>query len=212
MELQKVCTKCGGLKNGSEFRNDKRLKSGKGSVCLICTRKDALDRRNKNIQRSRDSFKAWAKNNKEYDTARKVKWAKDNPDKKKKADNSYHHRNKVARSQKNKLWREKNSEKLKETYSLWRKKNIAYILANNKKYSCSKINRTPSWLSENDFWMIEEAYVLAKTRTKLFGFKWHVDHIIPLQGEIVCGLHTPTNLQVIPGVQNIKKKNFYVVE
>jgi hypothetical protein len=67
--------------------------------------------------------------------------------------------------------------------------------------------RTPKWLTDDDKWIIKEAYELAALRTKMFGFSWHVDHVIPLQGEKVSGLHIPNNLQVIPGVENIRKKN-----
>ncbi len=71
--------------------------------------------------------------------------------------------------------------------------------------------RTPKWLTEDDFWLIKETYELAALRTKLFGFSWHVDHVIPFQGKTVTGLHVPTNLQVIPGKENISKKNKYEV-
>lgn len=71
--------------------------------------------------------------------------------------------------------------------------------------------RTPEWLTEDDFWLIREVYDLAALRTKMFGFSWHVDHIVPLQGKLVSGLHVPINLQVIPGIENIKKKNKYEV-
>jgi len=57
--------------------------------------------------------------------------------------------------------------------------------------------------------MIEQAYDLAQLRTKVFGFKWHVDHVIPLKGKNVCGLHTPYNLQVIPAKENLRKRNFF---
>jgi hypothetical protein len=67
--------------------------------------------------------------------------------------------------------------------------------------------RTPIWLTEDDKWMMKEAYELAALRTKMFGFSWHVDHIVPLQGKAVSGLHVPTNLQVIPWLDNIRKKN-----
>jgi hypothetical protein len=59
--------------------------------------------------------------------------------------------------------------------------------------------------------MMEQAYELAALRTRMFGFAWHVDHIIPLQGKIVSGLHTPYNLRVIPGVENVRKGAQYVV-
>lgn len=71
--------------------------------------------------------------------------------------------------------------------------------------------RTPSWLTTDDHWFIGEIYELAALRTKMFGFAWHVDHIIPLQGKNVSGLHVPLNLRVIPGAENVRKSNQYEV-
>jgi hypothetical protein len=71
--------------------------------------------------------------------------------------------------------------------------------------------RTPKWIGVEERWLIKQAYELASLRTEMFGFAWHVDHVIPLQGKNVSGLHVPQNLQVIPGVDNIRKKNGYLV-
>ena len=66
----------------------------------------------------------------------------------------------------------------------------------------------PLWADKNK---IKELYKLAQIKTKETGFSWHVYHIIPLQGELVSGLHVSNNLQVISGIDNIKKHNKYEV-
>ena len=91
------------------------------------------------------------------------------------------------------------------------KKNPQKICAMASKRRAAIRNRTPSWLTVDDLWLIEEAYSLAQMRTKLFGFKWHVDHIIPLHGRKVSGLHVPNNLQVIPATVNHRKAASFIV-
>ena len=54
---------------------------------------------------------------------------------------------------------------------------------------------------------IEEAILLRELRNKMLPFKWHVDHIIPLNSKYVCGLHTAFNFQVISAQENLKKSN-----
>jgi 5-methylcytosine-specific restriction endonuclease McrA len=54
---------------------------------------------------------------------------------------------------------------------------------------------------------MDEAYDLARLRTISTGINWHVDHVVPLRSKIVSGLHSHTNLEVIPGVENLRKTN-----
>jgi len=96
----------------------------------------------------------------------------------------------------------RNAEKAK-----WRRENPGKVLALTRKRQIAKIQRTPVWLSDDDYWLMSQAYELAAHRSKVFGFAWHVDHIIPLQGKNVSGLHVPLNLQVIPGSVNSQKGN-----
>lgn len=79
--------------------------------------------------------------------------------------------------------------------------------ANAAKYRAIKLQRTPAWLNKADLMAMRQFYVLAAQKTKASGFSWHVDHIVPLQGASVSGLHVPSNLQVIPAAQNIAKHN-----
>lgn len=89
----------------------------------------------------------------------------------------------------------------------WRDKNKDRVLSWTRKRQADKLQRTPAWLTEDDHWMIEQAYELAALRSQMFGFSWHVDHVLPLRGKTVSGLHVPTNLRVIPWVENLRKGN-----
>lgn len=53
----------------------------------------------------------------------------------------------------------------------------------------------------------QEAHILRKLRNEMTGIEWHVDHIIPLKGATVCGLHIWSNLAVIPKILNLRKSN-----
>jgi hypothetical protein len=94
---------------------------------------------------------------------------------------------------------------------VYRQSNKAKVNALAKAYKVRKKNRIPKWVDKSHMWVIKEAYELAQIRTKQFGFSWHVDHIYPLQGELISGLHVIENLQVIPGIENIKKKNKFEI-
>jgi len=71
----------------------------------------------------------------------------------------------------------------------------------------SKSNGTPPWLTETHKKEIENFYWLSKDLECITGEKYHVDHIMPIRGENICGLHVPWNLQVLPSDINIKKSN-----
>lgn len=65
----------------------------------------------------------------------------------------------------------------------------------------------PKWLTEDHIFTLQEIYDLRDLRSELTGVPHHVDHIVPLRGTNVCGLHVPWNLQVIPAVENRSKGN-----
>jgi 5-methylcytosine-specific restriction endonuclease McrA len=79
--------------------------------------------------------------------------------------------------------------------------------AREAKRRSTKQNATPSWLTDSHRLQMLSVYELAKECEVLTGDKYHVDHIVPLQGETVCGLHVPWNLQVLPADINIAKGN-----
>jgi hypothetical protein len=89
-------------------------------------------------------------------------------------------------------------------------KNPAKVNAKSMKRHTSKMNRTPPWLTKDHFKQIEDMYARAKIAEDFTGEKYHVDHIIPLQGKTVSGLHVPWNLQLLPAVKNFSKGNRHV--
>jgi hypothetical protein len=118
----------------------------------------------------------------------------------------------VAHSDKKKASYERTKEKHLAQKRVYRQTNKAKVNALAKAYKVRKKNRIPKWVDKDHMWLIKEAYELAQLRTKQFGFSWHVDHIVPIQGELVSGLHVIENLQVIPAIENIKKKNKFEVD
>jgi hypothetical protein len=119
----------------------------------------------------------------------------------------YREANKDAIAAKDREYYAANKERVAARRRAYRVENAATIASYNRARQLAKMQRTPKWLSVDDHWLMAQAYELAALRTKLFGFPWHVDHILPLHGRRVSGLHVPTNLQVIPGTDNCKKSN-----
>jgi hypothetical protein len=125
--------------------------------------------------------------------------------------------NKSIRREKSRLrsiiWRQKNPdhENTKLCKKTYRDNNPALLQALAVKRRVSKLNRTPKWTTKEDLDAIKHIYIIANQFSKSFGTEYHVDHIIPLQGKLVSGLHVPSNLQIIPAIDNIKKGNKYEV-
>lgn len=97
-------------------------------------------------------------------------------------------------------WQKNNPEKVKH-YRLIEKIS-GKSAAKAAKRRAAKLQATPPWA---DLEEIKNVYLEAQY------FNMHVDHIIPLQGKNVCGLHVWDNLQLLPAVENIKKGNKYAV-
>ena len=74
-----------------------------------------------------------------------------------------------------------------------------------------KLQRTPAWLTEFDKLKNKCLYSIAAMLTRENQEPWHVDHVIPLQGSLVSGLHVPSNMRVLRGTENISKHNKFEV-
>lgn len=113
------------------------------------------------------------------------------------ASNYYHERKDIPE------FKKKNLKKALD----WQNQHPDKARARNARREASKIQATPSWLTEYQMLQIEFMYTCAAYIEWCTGQKYHVDHIIPLNGKHVRGLHVPYNLQILPAIENIKKGN-----
>jgi hypothetical protein len=79
--------------------------------------------------------------------------------------------------------------------------------ADTAKRRAAKLQRTPLWLTLTHHKQIDRFYWEAAEVSKVVGEFYHVDHIVPLQGKTVSGLHVPWNLQILPAKENLSKGN-----
>ena len=152
-------------------------------------------------------FKAYYEANKEKRKASDKKYYEANKEKVKARDKAYREANK----ENIKAYYEANKEKRKAQMKAWAQANKGKVNAKEAKRRAARINRTPSWLTKEDLGKIESIYKEAQKLREETGEEWHVDHIIPLQGENISGLHVPDNLQVIKATENKSKNNRYTI-
>lgn len=100
-------------------------------------------------------------------------------------------------------WVVRNRERVREIKRAWKRRNPEWVRQWARKRSASLGRATPAWLTEQQHDEISAFYLDAAAREG----PWHVDHIVPLQGKTVCGLHVPWNLQVLPALDNMVKGN-----
>jgi hypothetical protein len=123
----------------------------------------------------------------------------------------YYTNNKVAFSERSKRYYQTNQDAIKSRVAQWKRDNPDKVNALCMKRYTGKMQARPKWLTEDELWMMDEAYSLAKLREEVVGGKWDVDHIVPLRGKKVCGLHVPWNLAVVPAAVNRSKGNKFDV-
>lgn len=99
---------------------------------------------------------------------------------------------------------EKNKEKRLASARKYKKEKRVQMTALQRKRHCAKLQRTPKWA---DLDAIESVYAERVRVEKETGIRHEVDHIIPLQGKMVSGLHVHTNLRVVTQFTNRSKGN-----
>lgn len=107
-------------------------------------------------------------------------------------------------------WNAANSERRKQVAREWAARNPATVGANTR-MRLARLSAASKWFGEFDRFVMQEAFALAKLRKAATGIKWEVDHVVPIAGRGVCGLHIGRNIQVIPMTANRRKSNSHAV-
>jgi hypothetical protein len=183
----KTCKRCGETKSLSEFNTNKRSKDGLTYHCKGCNKKSNqryyLSNREKLLKEANDYYK-------------------ENLGKVKLRSKKYYDQNKDKLLEKTREYHKQNS---KELYL----KRRDYFFSKVAERRGQKLNATPPWLTPDHQKEIEQFYWLARDLKSVTGEQYDVDHIVPLKGKNVCGLHVPWNLQVLPSDVNRRKSNVF---
>ena len=160
--------------------------------CVICATEAALAWNEANKAKHRANVRTYAAKHREKNCQYAAAYRKANPDKIKALNDS---------------WQAANPEKYLGISRAWKLRNPAHRRAKAAERRAIKLQRTPAWLTDAHLSAIKAIYAEATEKTVATGVCWHVDHIVPLLGENVSGLHVPWNLQVITGSENMRKGN-----
>ena len=179
---EKECSLCKSLKPVDLFPKCKGGRFGVRGNCKDCESKRQKVYRQNNPEKIKTLWKSWYEDNSSYNQER---WQ---------------------------AYYQSNDERLKEGAKLHKKLNPHRYAHYNAKRRSAKLKATPTWLTSSQLKEIEDLYWLSQDLQRVTGFTYHVDHIVPLQGRGVCGLHVPWNLQVLPSDINLQKGNSLAAE
>jgi len=127
----------------------------------------------------------------------------EHPERQKAYDRRFDERNPGKRAARGKAWYDAHPEKRYEVARNWRLANLDVCASYASKRRAAELSAIPPWA---DMLAIQAFYEEARRLTEETGGPYHVDHIVPLQGKGICGLHVETNLRVIPGPENVRKR------
>lgn len=181
----KYCYKCNENKPIDAFGKNKSKKDGLSTECKSC----------KKLQ-----DKMYYKNYSDKIKQSVKKYREANPKKVAQAKINCYLKNKDKYKKMKMDWRKANPQKMIEYQQVYRLSNRGKTNLWLANYRATKLQATPKWFEKEK---IQKVYEKAKE----WGFE--VDHIVPLQSELVCGLHCWSNLQLLQSSLNSAKKNFY---
>ena len=220
----KTCTKCKQTKDFREFAKLGKARDGLQYKCREChgryrkeNKESISDHKKKTYLLNKEKILAhrkryyadnrqkisgrnseYYKKKKEEITAYKAQWYKENKDR-------------LNTKQAWHTYRAKNLEKIRAKNRIYKRQNLWIGCAQSSKRRAIKLQATPKWLTEEHLKQIRDTYIRCANLTKQTGIKHQVDHIVPLLGKNVRGLHVPWNLQILTAHENGVKHSKYPI-
>ena len=171
--------------------------------------------------RRREGMRKWAAENPEEKKRRAAEWYDKNRDeiiermrekyyadidKSRERSRDYAARHKKEAIVRNQKWRKRNPDYVQKHYAT---RNKDALCAGKAKYRAARRQACPPWLNKEMLNQIHEIYRLRRQISEATGIVHEVDHIVPLQGGTVCGLHVPWNLRVITKEKNNRRPRLW---
>lgn len=208
----KTCNHCGETKPASEFYANRGMADGRLKQCKVCTRASQKARAAAN----REAY--LAKKRRDYERHKEKRQAAMKARYEREKDRILAQQREYASHRRSTApdavlarearYRADNRERLRETAARWRENNRGVYRARHAADKAARSKRTMPWA---DAVAIATFYETAARVSQCTGIEHHVDHVIPLRGKKVSGLHVPLNLRVLPGALNVRKNNRFEV-
>jgi len=196
IELTKECSTCKEEKPTDKFRRNKSKRWGLDSQCKLCVSK---------------AGKLYSKDNKDKLRKKNLDNYLKNKEHRKQKAREYYYENQDSVLEKVHSYYDRNKQSIASYKKTYRSENRGKVNALSRKREISKLKRVPSWLSKKELALISGLYTKCKKMSEDTKILHHVDHIIPLQGKLVSGLHVYSNLQIITASENSKKSNKFMI-
>ena len=195
----KVCTKCNETKTVDLFYKRSDRLSGYTSHCKACKR--AHDNAHYSKPETKQKVSEYAKIRRELPEVKAAESA---------SKKAYHQLSEVKETKKLYQRNRRLNPAAVKKERLWEaqyaKQHPEKFAMKTRKRKIAKLNRTPFWLNDGQLLEMQSIYKYCAS-LRAVGLDYEVDHIIPLQGKTVSGLHAPWNLQVITASENAAKGN-----
>lgn len=200
--MDKICSKCRVEQPVTAFARDAKRRDGFQPQCKGCyavwraaNRDRLLVAKKIYYQANADSYKATNK-----------AWCDANPERRKQADKLWREQNREHKAAKDRAWYEANKDRKIAYDAVWapayRAANLPRAATRAAKRRAMMFAAMPAWVDQA---ALQAIYDQRAEMERSTGLRYEVDHIVPLAGKNVCGLHVPWNLRIILGEENRSK-------